>query len=143
MTTRKTGRPTKLTPAITKKIVKALKAGATHDLAALYAGISRTTFYDWKARGEAGEEDFSDFSDAIALAEGKGAVELLEKIKLATKDPKEWRAGAWLLERRYPEQYGKQQLDIKHSGSVGLSWEQMFELGTQTQDTAKADDDDN
>lgn len=139
MTTRKIGRPTKLTAAVQRKIVKAIKAGATHDLAALYAGISRTSFYDWKARGEAGEEGFTNFSDAIELAEGKGAVDLLEKIKTAAQDPKEWRAGAWLLERRYPDMYGRQKLDINHSGTVALTWADMIRQSRGDDDSSDSE----
>lgn len=54
-------------------------------------------------------------------------MELLETIKTAAKDPKEWRAGAWLLERRYPDEYGRQKLDVNHSGSVSLSWADMVQ----------------
>lgn len=135
MTTRKIGRPSKLTPAVQKKIVKALAAGATHDLAALYAGISRTSFYEWKAKGEAGDPNFTDFSDAIALAEGKGAVELLETIQTAVKDPKEWRAATWILERRYPDDYGKVRQEI--TGANGGPIETIIRVVRKPKDTSR------
>jgi len=40
-------RPTKLTPAVQKKIVDAIKAGNYMETAAAYAGISKQTLYNW------------------------------------------------------------------------------------------------
>lgn len=111
------GRPTKLTPDLQAVIVKAIKAGATHETAALSAGIARSTFYDWKAKGEAGDPDYSEFSDALKIAEAQGTVKLLERIQDASFDPKFWQAAAWILERRYPETYGRQR--IEHTGKDG------------------------
>lgn len=114
------GRPTKLTAETQEAIIKAIKAGATHETAAMSAGISRTTFYDWKAKGEAGEEEFTDFSDALKIAEAQGTIKLLERIQIASEDPKLWPAAAWILERRYPEIYGKQRLELtgKNGGPI-------------------------
>lgn len=139
MSTRKTGRPTKFTDEVKHKLVKALKAGATHELAAMYAGISPATFYDWKAKGEAGDLEFSEFLEAISDSEAAGAIAILQNISKAAKLPSEWRAGAWLLEHRYPEQYGKQRLDINHSGGLTLSWADMIQ---QSRQMPEANDDD-
>jgi transposase len=110
-------RPTKLTASVIKKIVEAIKAGATHEHAAQYAGIHVATFYDWKAKADAGEEAFAEFAEALKTAEGKGAVELLKKIQSAAEDPKYWAAAAWILERRHPDTYGRQR--IEHTGKDG------------------------
>jgi transposase-like protein len=40
-------RPTKYRPAVKKKIVQAIKMGATHELAACYAGIAESTLHQW------------------------------------------------------------------------------------------------
>lgn len=132
-------RPTKLTSAITSKIVEAIKAGATHEHAAQYAGINVATFYDWKAKGEAGEEGFSEFSDALKTAEGQGAVELLKRIKEASEDPKFWTAAAWILERRHPDIYGKQKLDITLSGSIDVKAYKGFSPDEWDEPTASED----
>lgn len=128
------GRPTKLTPDVQEIVVKAIRSGATHDIAAMAAGIHRDTFYDWKSRGEAGEPIYSDFSDALKTAEAQGALNLLERIQSASEDPKYWPAAAWILERRYPETYGKQR--IEHTGKDGAPMEHVFTIEW-------TDDDDN
>lgn len=55
--TRSPGRPTKLTPAIQAQIVDAIANGHYDVTAAAMAGIGRSTFYQWIARGEAEATD--------------------------------------------------------------------------------------
>lgn len=62
------GRPTKLNPQLQGKIVKLLKTGATVADTCQHIGIHRDTFYDWLKRGEAGEPEYSAFSDAVTRA---------------------------------------------------------------------------
>jgi transposase len=110
------GRPSKFTDDVKQKLIKALKLGATHDIAASYAGVSRSLFYEWKAKGEAGDPEFTEILDAIRLAEAIGAIGWLEKIEAAANDGN-WQAAAWKLERRYPRDYGKTVQE--HSGLDG------------------------
>jgi hypothetical protein len=73
--------------------------GATHRLACAYAGVSEPTFYTWlKAKPE--------FSESIKRAEGAAAVSALQTIATAANNGT-WQAAAWLLERRYPQEYGR------------------------------------
>jgi transposase len=93
-------RPSKYTPETVKKITDAIKLGATYELACGYAGITFETFNQWrKAKPE--------FSEAVKSAEGAAAVGWLARIEKAANDGT-WQAAAWKLERRYPEQYGRQ-----------------------------------
>ena len=117
------GRPSKFTDDVRTAIIDSIEAGATYDQAAQCAGIAPSTLFDWKAKGEAGEADFSDFLEQLKTAEAKGDLELLKRIRYASTDPKLWTAAAWILERRHPETWGKQKIDLHHTGS--LSWEQM------------------
>lgn len=109
------GRPTKLTPDVQTRLEAALKAGATQELAAMRAGIGVSTFYAWKKKAEEGDADFKDFLDVIDSAAAEGAMKALEKITAAMDD--DWKAAAWILERRYPEMYGRQR--IEHTGKDG------------------------
>ena len=106
------GRPTKYTPETAKKIVDAVRLGATYTLACQYAGIDVSTLENWRQK-------YSDFSLMIKEAEGAGAVGWLAKIEKAANDGN-WTAAAWKLERRYPEMYGRQVRDVNHSGSIDL-----------------------
>ena len=45
-------RPSKLTPAVHERFITAIQVGATMDVAADHAGISKDTAYEWDKKGE-------------------------------------------------------------------------------------------
>ena len=49
----------------------------------------------------------AELTGDVAKAEEAAELFLLSKLREASKDPRAWRASAWLLERRCPERYGK------------------------------------
>jgi hypothetical protein len=98
------GRRTKYSPEVVKRLTDAIRLGATYELACAYAGISEDSFARWRAK-------YADFAEAIKEAEGGAAVGWLARIEQAAKDGT-WQAAAWKLERRYPEQYGRQVVDV-------------------------------
>ena len=109
------GRKSKFTAPVKKRIIEALTAGTTYEIAAQYAGISRSTLYEWIKKGEKEEDTtYRTFYDNIKKAEAEGAVVHLGTIAQASK--KDWKAAAWLLERRHgysKEGVVKQEQDIK------------------------------
>ncbi len=116
---RKPGRPTKLTPEVQEAICKALERGEVHVHAAEHGGISETTYYEWRTRGEEGEQPFAEFLEATTRAEAKGRRLVFEKIRQHAVN--DWRAGAWLLERRYPQYYGRAaRVDLKVESKVEI-----------------------
>ena len=68
-------------------------------------GISETAWYNWLKD--------PDTKPKLALVEGLKKAEaeykevLLDRIKGASEKPQHWTAAAWLLERKYPDEYGK------------------------------------
>jgi hypothetical protein len=91
------------------KLEQAILIGATYELAALFAGISAATFERWRKQAEtaAPGTPAAVLRDRLAQAEGRAAIGWLAKIeKVATEG--NWQAAAWKLERRYPEQYGRE-----------------------------------
>lgn len=106
-------RKSKYTDETVAKVVKAIKLGATYELAANYAGISYELLRQWMHEKVA-------FLVAIKAAEGEAALGWLTKIQEAANDG-DWHAAAWKLERRYPEAYGRtvqsQQVNAKHEHS--------------------------
>jgi len=96
-------RPTKLDDLLSKRIVMAIAKGLPRDTAAKLAGIAPSTLYLWLRKGDAGEEPFSEFSDALKRAEAEGEAELVAIIREAGKTS--WQACAWLLERRRPARW--------------------------------------
>ena len=94
-------RPTKKTPDVKARVIQATRLGATRARAADAAGIAERTLYEMLA------ED-TQFAQAIKLAEGEAAVKALTAIQRAASGRNaQWQAAAWLLERRYPHEYGR------------------------------------
>lgn len=106
-------RPTKLTPEITKKFVDAIRVGATQRIAALYAGVTDDTIINWRTR-------HPEFAEAIREAEGAGAVQSLAKIEQAASAG-DWRAAAWKMERRFPQEYGKTVQEVQGKDGTDLT----------------------
>lgn len=87
----------KNTPDRIKDIVNVIGVGGTDKDAYTVAGISAETFYEWM-------KDPS-FSEQITRARAQGKVARLARIR--QHGAKDWRADAWYLERRYPDEYAQ------------------------------------
>lgn len=112
-----TGRPSKLTEATVTKLEQAIALGATYEDACRYAGINYETFRRWMRRGErASRGEFRAFVERIRDAEARATIGWLAKIEQAANNGS-WKAAAWKLERRYPERYGRQRVEV--SGPEG------------------------
>jgi transposase-like protein len=106
-------RTTKRTDARQRAICQAIEQGATYEMAAASAGIHRDTLHAWRSRDPA-------FSDALKAAEARGVLACLSRIQQAANDG-QWQAAAWILERRYPADYGRRdRVQMEHSGSVDV-----------------------
>ena len=77
-------------------IVLGLEAGNNITDACILAGISRETYYRWL------QED-DNFIEEVEFAERVFKFGLIETIKRASN--RQWQAAAWLLERKYKEQF--------------------------------------
>ena len=99
------GRPSKLTPEVQEKIVQALHLCNHRKHAAEFAGIEERTLRRWMARGKnPNDHEYTAFRAAVVEAEAKAKVMAMGCIAKASRDG-DWRAAAWLLERRNPEHY--------------------------------------
>ena len=95
----KRGRKKKIDDNLIKIFTTALNRGASHKIACEAAGISQSSFYRWLKLAEQGKEEYKAFSNSIKGAESHGALKHLENIEKHSMN--DWRASAWLLERRY------------------------------------------
>lgn len=95
-------------PQVRKTLLRALKYGATNDMACDVAEVSRSTFYNLLKRvaDGKGEEWEIDLVDACKRATSRGNFTLLRRIRIASKEPREWKAAMALLERRMPDAFG-------------------------------------
>ena len=94
-------RPTRLTPEVQATVCKAIRHGATYQAASEAAGIAYSTFNDWHKDPR---PRFVKFSEAIRRANADAQLDLLAKI--GNQADKDWRAAAWILERRFKNDFG-------------------------------------
>jgi hypothetical protein len=111
---RRRGRPSKYTPTTVGKFCRAVAEGLPYKSDAAAAGISHETVCQW-------QRQFPEFSEAVQLALAKAEVALVRLIRRAAARGT-WQAAAWLLERRYPEHWGRRdRLHAQITTSGGLS----------------------
>jgi DNA transposition AAA+ family ATPase len=94
---------TKQKAEIKALIVKTLKTGISIKDAYGYAGISKATYYDWIAKD-------TDFTDQIEYSQAQVAARYCSIIMAASD--KDWRAAAWWLERKRPDDFGTKTRNI-------------------------------
>lgn len=108
------GRPTKATPERIEAICHLLAKGNTRTTAAAMCDVARGTLWRWMAEDET-------FRDAVEKAESDAQKTLLHRILMSAETgmtvtrqngdtveyPGQWTAAAWILERRWPELYGR------------------------------------
>ena len=93
------GRRTKFTKPVRDQIIAALRAGATVEMACDAAGIGKTTYYEYLKKADTHGGLYRTFREEVNKAQADGAICLLGVIRSASA--KDWKAGAWILERRY------------------------------------------
>jgi hypothetical protein len=104
---------TKLTPARQRVLVDAVAAGATYEQAAMAAGVTYETLRVWR-------KTIPAFSAALKKGEVDAMLENLALIKQAAEE-QEWTAAAWLLERRWPQQWGRlKRVEVTAAATVHL-----------------------
>ncbi len=125
----KIGRPCKLlTPEIGIQILELVKAGNYAKVAAVASGISERTYYNWIAIGEEHVETvedggtvpeslqlYVDFLQSLKEAEAIG--ETLLVMDALTRG-NGWQAPMTVLERKYPERWGRTDRHEHKHGSL-------------------------
>jgi hypothetical protein len=109
------GRPTKKTEQRVEALLQSLRAGASRQRSAALAGIHRDTLNEWMRLDPA-------FSDAIEKAEGFAEMRFLSRVATAAENERSWQAAAWILERRFPNEWRKRE-GIEFSGVNGQAIE--------------------
>ncbi len=118
------GRPSRTTildVALHKRIVDAVSVGIDQQTAAAAAGITAETLSQWKRKGLAeramGRRTRRTLLvDDLERAEARArAHAVVDAVAVRRRDP---RAALQYLERRYPNEWGRQIQDVRHSGVV-------------------------
>lgn len=107
------GRKTKKTVAEVERLLDNLRQGMSQSAAISQSGIGKTTFYNWLKDDEqfkADVESAEDFAEAVQIAQ----------IKALGEAKMDWRAYAWLLERRFPDRWSaKRETEVTINQSNG------------------------
>ena len=100
----------KYTTVLAHQICDLIAKGVPLSAAASGSGINKSTLHRWRNE----KEDFAEMIDqAIGVSESRLITEI------STNE--DWRAKAWILERRFPERWSKrEQIDMNVSKSEGL-----------------------
>ena len=92
------------------RILRKTETGKTMQEVCREYGISEQTFYRWRKN----DPEWEELSDhAMNFAEPI----LLHQLKTAAEDKMgDWRAYAWILERRWPQRWGaRQEIELNHN----------------------------
>lgn len=118
---KKKGRPPKLTKATVDQICLYIENGNTNKDAVLLCGLTESAFYQWKERamrlkdqgrlGRVENEIYLYLVESLKKAESKFRAYHISNINAASKS--QWQASAWMLERRYPGEYGRRGIEIE------------------------------
>jgi transposase len=101
-------RPSSLTSERRDAVERALAAGAPLNIAAASAGVSKRTVSRWLEDGSVARRELSVVPESERDLADDATVqrELLESV-FAAASRGEWRAATWILERRWPDRYGR------------------------------------
>lgn len=106
---KKPGRPTLLNPSRQAALLEAIEQGMPLKQAAAVAGMSYDTLNHWQKRGEneSAPEEYRQFCQLLRRSQAVAMQVHLASICDAAK--RDWRAAAWMLERRFPDDFARQQ----------------------------------
>ena len=110
------GRPTDCTPEKTEEVCQWLASGCYAETACGLSGISQSAYYDWKRKGEEGEEPYAQFVEAVTRAEQKAEARAVALInKAGEEDPRNLQ---WWLARRHSKRWADTSKH-EHTGAGG------------------------
>ena len=101
--------PQKLTKARCDKIVEGVLKGNYITTVCKSVCIGKTTYYSWKKKGEQGIEPYKTFYERVTEAEAQAEMDILDVIYTSAVDQGNWLSSAWILERKYPNRFGKRE----------------------------------
>ena len=102
-------RPSKLTSEIQQKIGENVSLGLTYSLAASAAGVTYQSFNQWMSKGKTEKSGkYYQFYKCIQKCNADAAKVLLERLNDAAKAG-DTRICTWILERRFPEDFGRRE----------------------------------
>jgi hypothetical protein len=111
----RSGRPSKLTKPLIKKLCKYVQIGMALKDASYAVGINYSTFRSWIVKGEnlyaSGEETADEDALFLELIEAYKKAESIWKLRCLSvihrQMPDSWQCAMTCLERKYPDEWGR------------------------------------
>ena len=107
-------RPSIITDSLIERFGSIVRSSHSIKKAIEETGIGRESYYRWKRRVSNGDGTLLEtrFIGEVNKAEGEvrkaqGEIKMLYEYKLSQHFDKNWKALAWWLSRKYPNEYGK------------------------------------
>jgi len=91
-----------------QKLNQAISVGMYIQDACVFAGISDRQFRRWRELAQLGVEPYASRWQEINRSEAQGVLRHLLNIQTAGNNGS-WQASAWILERKYPDKFGKRE----------------------------------
>ena len=126
----KRGRPPVLDDAKRREILAILAVGASRRAAARYVGCDPGTIRNTAGRDPA-------FGRQLERVQQQSELGYLKNIRDAAKKPQYWRAAAWILERRNPEEFAPRKPGVVAMKQVHLFLEHFARVVVEEVPAAK------
>ncbi len=112
------GRSTRLTPELADRIANLISTGNYDVVVCGLVGIHPSTYYNWLSKGERAKSGiYKEFFDKVKKAEAAREAKWVKDIE---GDPS-WQSKAWLLERRYPDRWGRREVSVNMNQNVTVT----------------------
>lgn len=113
--------PRKYNEEVHEKIVDAIREGNNKTVAFKLAGLYEGTAFDWITMGERNPEKYPEYvklKEDIVQAEAEFEATRVALVKTAA-DTGTWQAAAWFLERKNPEEWGRNRDPRPETPAIG------------------------
>lgn len=125
----KRGAKYKFKDPVTRQILlDSIAVGMPVCMACKRAGVSQQSYYNWQKAAEQGQRDCVEFIEELQKAEMDAVFLRLSNIQAAGAGG-QWTADMTLLERRYPEHFGRRdRTEVTGAGGGALEHRVVFEV---------------
>jgi transposase len=153
---RRSGAPLILNEKLQNDLCNLLRIGISIEDACDQVGIHHATYYNWNRQALAAQKKrklndeqtrYLNFFEAVKKARAESKIRCVISIDKAANKLDDWRAAAWLLERRFPEEYGRRDQVKVHEAQQGEDfrpkgeYEKMLLALYEIEKKSKEDDD--
>lgn len=115
---RSSGKPLKLTRKLGSDICARVANGVPKTYAAKASGVSLNTIAEWERRGRGQDErPATELTVWFASEMDKAVAKFIESKVVEISKDEAWQAKAWLLERRFPDEFGRREIQ-RYEGVV-------------------------